>query len=83
MKVEGSKKTRSTIHLEKKPVAALKDQWQEIRITRSAEGHVEVFVDDMENPTLTAEDAGWLSGRIGIGSFNDAAQFDAIRLRAK
>lgn len=83
MKVEGSKKARNTIHLEKKPVAALKDQWQEIRITRSAEGRVEVFVDDMENPTLTAEDAKWLSGRIGIGSFNDAAQFDTIRLRAK
>lgn len=83
MKVEGSKAVRNTIHLEEKPVAALTDQWQKIRITRSAEGRVEVFVDDMEKPTLTAEDTEWLSGRIGIGSFNDAAQFDKIKLSAK
>lgn len=83
MKVEGGKGTRNTIHLEEKPVAALKDKWQKIRITRSAEGRVEVFVDDMEKPTLTAEDSEWLSGRIGIGSFNDAAQFDAIKLSAE
>lgn len=83
MKVEGSKKTRTPIQLEKEPVAALRDTWQKIRMTRSAEGRVEVFVDDMERPALTADDAGWLSGRVGIGSFNDAAQFDAIKLSAK
>lgn len=80
MKVEGSKQIRSAIHLEKEPVATLQDKWQNVRVTRSAAGRVEVFVDDMDNPTLTAEDAEWLSGRIGIGSFNDAAQFDAIKL---
>ena len=83
MKVEGAKKTRKTIHLEEKPVAALKDDWQRVRITRSAEGRVEVFVDDMENPSLTAEATEWLSGRIGLGSFNDTAQFDSVKLVEK
>jgi len=83
MKVEGSKKSRHAIQLEKEPVASLRDSWQKVRITRSAAGRVEVFVDDMDKPTLTAEDAHWLSGRIGIGSFNDAAQFDAITLTGK
>jgi len=55
-------------------------EWEKIRVTRSTEGRVEAFVDDMENPTLTAEDTKWLSGRTGIGSFNDAAQFDLIKL---
>lgn len=80
MKVEGSEQSRSAIQLEKEPVATLRDAWQKVRITRSAGGRVAVFVDDMDNPTLTAEDTKWLSGRIGIGSFNDAAQFDAIKL---
>lgn len=80
MKVEGSQQSRRVIHLEKAPVAALRDSWQQIRVTRSAAGRVEVFVDDMDRPTLTAEDSEWLSGRIGIGSFNDAAQFDTIAL---
>jgi hypothetical protein len=80
MKVEGDKEMRSAIQLEEKPVAALKDGWQRIRLTRSSEGDVKVYVDDMENPTLSAKDAKWLSGRIGVGSFNDAAQFDAIKV---
>jgi hypothetical protein len=83
MKVEGNKNARRAIHLEAEPIAALKDAWQRIRITRSAAGRVEVFVDDMVAPSLTANDATWISGRIGIGSFNDAAQFDSIVLSSE
>ena len=44
------------------------------------EGSIEVFFDDMDEPTMTAVDHNFKSGRIGVGSFDDTGQFDDIRL---
>jgi hypothetical protein len=80
-KVEGGKGSRTQIDNETDPEPKLKNGWQKLRLTRSADGRVEVFVDDMQNPTLTAEDSTWPRGRVGLGSFNDNAQFDNLLVR--
>lgn len=81
-KVEGAKGSRTQIDNEIDPEPTLRDGWQKLRLTRSAAGRVEVFVDDMENPTLTADDSTWPRGRVGLGSFNDNSQFDNLVVRA-
>ncbi|MCA9212324.1 MAG: alpha/beta hydrolase [Planctomycetales bacterium] len=58
--------------------------WHRARIKRDAEaGTIEVFMDDMENPVMTANDKTFTQGKIGIGSFDDMGDFDAIRLWGK
>lgn len=60
------------------------DGWHHVRIVRSREkGRIEVFFDDMRTPIMTAEDRTFLSGPIGLGTFDDTAQFDRLRLWGK
>ena len=80
-KVEGSKKTRTLIDNETAPEPTLNGQWQSVRLKRTSMGHVEVYCDDNDTPTLTADDATWPTGRVGLGSFNDNAQFDELVIR--
>ena len=83
MRVWGDQKARSTIHREKKPPASLTGEWQTVRLVRKADGGVSVYVDNSPDPVLTATLPADASGRVGIGSFNDPALFDRVRLRAK
>lgn len=80
MKVEGGKEIRTQIDDQTDPPAVLNGEWQKIRVTRSADGRTAVYVDDMSKPTLTTSDTKWLTGKIGLGSFNDPAQFDNVVL---
>lgn len=60
------------------------DETHRIRIVRDAEsGRIEVFFDDMERPIMQAVDKTFLSGTIGLGSFDDTGTFDNIRLWAE
>ncbi len=60
------------------------DQYHLIRITRDAEsGQIEVFFDDMERPIMQTVDKTFLTGAIGLGSFDDTGTFDNIRLWAE
>lgn len=55
--------------------------WHRARVRREVEsGRIEIYFDDMENPVMTAEDATFGWGRVGIGSFDDKGNFDTIRL---
>lgn len=55
--------------------------WHRVRIKRDIEkGSIEVFFDDMKTPVMSTIDKTFGSGRIGIGSFDDTGDFDAIRL---
>lgn len=57
------------------------DAWHHVRIIRDIEsGKIEVFYDDMENPAMIAEDKHFLSGPIGLGSFDDTTAWDDVRL---
>ncbi len=58
------------------------DGWHNVRIARKVkEGLIQVFFDDMKNPAMTAHDTTFSHGRIGVGSFDDTAMFDEVRIR--
>lgn len=60
------------------------DAWHDVRIVRrAAEGTIEVYFDDLDEPAMTAADAAFAAGQIGIGSFDDTAEFDDLRLHAQ
>ncbi len=78
MKVDGA--TRTPIQRETAAPPALGGEWQHIRLVRKADGGIEVYVDDMDTPHLSALDKTWLAGRVGIGAFDDRAEFRDARL---
>lgn len=60
------------------------DGWHHVRIVRKTEnGLIEVYFDDLRTPIMSAEDRTFLSGPIGLGTFDDTAQFDRLRLWGK
>ncbi|HEX6984130.1 MAG TPA: hypothetical protein VF170_02080 [Planctomycetaceae bacterium] len=55
------------------------DGWHHARVVRDAKtGKIAVYFDDMTKPVMTATDATFTSGRVGIGSFDDAGNFDHV-----
>lgn len=60
------------------------DGWHQVKLVRSVEeGTIAVYFDDMQNPWQTVEDKTFGKGLIGIGSFDDPADFTDIRLYAE
>jgi len=60
------------------------DQYHSVRVVRdTGSGRIEVFRDDMTKPIMTAEDKTFLSGRVGVGSFDDTGNVDDIRVWGK
>ncbi|MFT4549497.1 MAG: acetyl esterase/lipase [Verrucomicrobiales bacterium] len=58
--------------------------WHRARIVRDTlSGKIEVFFDDMEKPVMSTVDKTFPQGSIGIGSFDDTGDFDAVRLWGK
>jgi hypothetical protein len=62
---------------------ALKDRaWHTARLVRTVStGRLEVFVDGEATPIMTATDRTIPSGRLGVGSFDDAGAFRGIRVQ--
>ncbi len=59
-------------------------QWHHARVVRDAESStIKVYFDDMDTPVMTATDKTFTSGSVGIGSFDDAGNFDQIAVYAK
>jgi hypothetical protein len=57
------------------------DHWHHVRIVRkAADGLIQVYFDDMDRPIMTSHDRHFTHGRIGVGSFDDTAQFDSIQV---
>jgi hypothetical protein len=57
------------------------DGWHHVRVVRTvADGLIQVFFDDMTTPALTAHDKRFTHGRVGLGSFDDTAQFDSVQV---
>lgn len=63
-------------------VAPLTDQaWHHVRLTRQpTTGRIDVYFDDADTPFMSATDKTLLSGRIGMGSFDDTAEFRQVRV---
>jgi len=57
------------------------DNWHTVKIDRNTQsGSIAVYFDDMQKPAMTATDQTFTRGRIGIGSFDDLANFDNVKL---
>jgi rhodanese-related sulfurtransferase len=55
--------------------------WHNVRIVRRVEpGTIEVYFDDMKKPIMTAVDKTFTHGHVGIGTFDDTANFDDFKL---
>ncbi len=75
---------RLSVAKERTEGVAWDDKSHLIRVTRDAEsGQIKVFFDDMERPIMQTVDKTFLSGTIGLGSFDDTGTFDNIRLWAE
>ena len=77
-------KPRVSIASERTPGTDWDDGWHRLRVRREeASGKTEVFLDDLEKPVMRAEDRTFPRGRVGIGSFDDTADFAELRLRGR
>lgn len=77
--VDGS--ARKSIATERNDGIRWGDDWHRVRVERDGEsGAVRVYFDDLENPIMQASDKRFLKGGIGIGSFDNTAYFDDVRL---
>jgi len=60
------------------------NNWHTFKVTYDAStGKIKAYMDDMENPILTANDQTLSHGLVGVGSFDDTGYFDDICLRGK
>ncbi len=58
--------------------------WHRVRVVReAASGRIEVFADDQAAPIMSARDTTIASGRVGVGSFDDTAEFRALRIEGR
>jgi hypothetical protein len=66
-----------------KGVPHMKDQaWHRVKATRDgATGLIEVFFDNSSTPILSAVDSTIAAGRVGVGSFDDVAEFRNIKVQ--
>ena len=80
MKVDGA--DRKALPHEIKPTARLTDEnWHDLRVwVDAASGTVRAYADDMAKPILQATDKSLAAGHVGIGSFDDTAEFASFSL---
>lgn len=58
--------------------------WHNVRIVRLVEsGVIEVYFDNMEKPVFRTVDKHFVSGTIGLGSFDDEGMYDNVKLYGK
>lgn len=76
MKVAGE--TRQAIQQPARPEPRLSDGWHEVQVEHRADGTIQVFMDDLETPLMTAQESDYPSGRVGFGTFDDVAEFDDV-----
>lgn len=81
MKVDGDE--RRVIQAPAKPEPRLTGKgWHRVRVTFDTQGRIEVYMDDMNEPLMTATDPGVIDKPMGVGSFNDKAAFADVVLSA-
>jgi len=74
-------KPRSKISLTTTPGTTWDDDWHDVKIVRNVDdGTIEVYFDDMTKPVMTAKDATFTWGRVGVGSFDDTGDWDDFTL---
>ena len=74
---------RCALTTNKKPVP-WDDQWHQVRLERDpSSGRIAVFFDDLRTPLMQVHDKTFLSGRVGIGSFDDMNDFTNVNIYGK
>jgi hypothetical protein len=72
---------RTKISTKTTPGTNWDDKWHHVKIIRRVgDGVIEVYFDDMKNPVMTAKDATFTWGRVGVGTFDDTANWDDVRV---
>lgn len=56
-----------------------RDQWHQLKIVRQGDA-IQAFFDDMEKPIMSAHGQTFQRGQIGIGTFDDTADFAEVKL---
>jgi hypothetical protein len=57
------------------------DGWHHLKIVRKVkDGLIEAYFDDMTTPIMTAHDKTFTWGQIGIGTFDDTANFSEVKV---
>ncbi|HEV8366645.1 MAG TPA: hypothetical protein VGQ39_01720 [Pyrinomonadaceae bacterium] len=66
-----------------KGIPRMKDQaWHRVKMVRNGtRGNIEVFFDGSKSAVLSAMDTTIKAGRVGVGSFDDTAEFRNIEVR--
>ena len=60
------------------------DSWHDVKLIRDVDsGMIAIYFDDMESPLMQVTDKSFISGRIGLGSFDDLDAFDDVVIFAK
>ena len=60
------------------------DGWHTTRVERDARtGAIAVYFDDLTKPIMRATDTTFVSGTVGIGSFDDLGWFRDVELRGE
>jgi hypothetical protein len=55
--------------------------WHEVRVIRNvADGTIEVYFDDMDEPLMAAKDKTFTWGQVGLGTFDDNGNWDDFQL---
>lgn len=58
------------------------DNWHNVKVIRRVkDGTIEVYFDDMQTPVMTAQDKTFTWGQVGLGTFDDHGNFDAVELK--
>ena len=58
------------------------DNWHNVKVVRKpSDGTIEIYFDDMQKPVMIASDKTFAYGRIGVGTFDDTADWDDIAIR--
>jgi hypothetical protein len=57
------------------------DNWHRVKVVRTiADGKIEVYFDDMTKPMQTATDRTFVWGQVGLGSFDDTADWMDVKI---
>lgn len=74
---------RAKISTQTTPGTPWDEAWHQVRIERDAKaGTIDVYFDDHDRPAMKAVDTTFAEGSVGIGSFDDTAAWDNVRIYA-
>ena len=75
---------RVRISAETGPAALVTPDWHKVRLVHDARtGKVTVTVDGKRVPSIEATDASLGAGRVGLGSFDETAQFRNVKINVR